>query len=91
MKHIRKRLLASVTALMLVCSMLPVSALAAEDETAELESPAAVEAAAVVPAEPAPAEPEAAPAEQCNNAIMKALHDVVDGKEGLKTTLCGKG
>ncbi len=34
---------------------------------------------------------EAAPAEQCNNAIMKALHDVVDGKEGLKTTLCGKG
>lgn len=63
MKHIRKRLLASVTAMMLVCSMLPVSALAAEDETAELESPVAVEAAAVVPAEPALAEPEAAPAE----------------------------
>jgi len=34
---------------------------------------------------------EAAPEEECNNAIMKAVQNVVGGKEGLKDTLLGKG
>lgn len=47
MRHIRKRLLASAVAVMLVCSMMPLSALAAEEETAaEAAATESVEAAA---------------------------------------------
>lgn len=51
MKSIRKRLLASVVAMTLACSMLPLTALAVDEEAAA-EEPVVVEAATPEPAEP---------------------------------------
>ena len=51
MKNIRKRLLASVVAMTLACSMLPMTAFAADEEAAA-EEPVVVEATTPEPAEP---------------------------------------
>lgn len=74
MKNIRKRLLASVVAMMLACSMLPMTALAVDEEApaesavVEATTPEPAEPAAVIANEELPAavvsEPAEAPAEE---------------------------
>ena len=58
MKHMRKRVLASIIAAMLVCSMLSISALAVDDSAEASETPV-VETVTEAP-EAAPAQPEVA-------------------------------